>query len=453
MVVLWHNQRSAIDWMKPRQFGLIGHEMGCGKSRTLIESVKDIDLVLIVCPIAVGPAWLKQAGLYDSERTVCLAVNGSSKSRAQQVKSAVQSGGRLIVVLNYDSAWRGDLAKAVAKTAWGAIVLDESHRIKSPSSKVSRWAAKFCETHPTAKRICLTGTPTPQDPRDWYGQFRFLDPSVLGTNFQSFQSRIAVSHPQYKGFILRWLDNGLKAMSERIDEHVHRVTAAEVLDLPEAIHTEISVELSSDTRRFYQDLEREMIARIGEDGVVTAANKMVVVGRLHLAASGYCRADGEEHFRPINGTPEKRAALSEWLKDFPAKEPLVVFCWYHADIEEVSAECQQSGRTFSELSGRRNQLCEWQCGDTEVLIVQQQSGGAGIDLTRACYCVYYSLSHSLGQYEQSLARLRRPGQTRPCRYYHVVATDTVDEDIYSALRDKRDVVESIFSRLTRRSKS
>jgi len=353
---LWGNQRAGIDWLSIRKFGMIGHEMGCGKSRTLIESVKPIDLVLIVCPIAVGPAWAKQARLYDTGRKVCVAVSGPGKKRAAQIRDAVAAGGRLIVVVNYDSVWRGDISKVVREVQWGAIVLDESHRIKSPGSKVSKWFAKFYETHPDAKRICLTGTPTPQDPRDWYGQFRFMDPTVLGTNYQAFQSRIAVSHPQYKGFILRWLDDGLKAMSERIDPHVHRVTAEEVLDLPDAIHTEIAVELSTDTRRFYQALEREMIAHVGEGETVTAANKMVVVSRLHLAASGYCRVDGDDTFRPINGTPEKRAAFAEWLEDFPKAEPLVVFCWYTVDIEEVAAECRKSGRTCSILSGKYNQL-------------------------------------------------------------------------------------------------
>jgi SNF2 family DNA or RNA helicase len=85
-----------------------------------------------------------------------------------------------------------------------------------------------------------------------------------------------------------------------------------------------------------------------------------------------------------------------------------------------------------------------------VIVIQQQSGGAGIDCTRASHCCYYGISHSLGDYEQSLARLRRPGQTKTCRYYHFVVKNTVEETIYEALQNKRDVVEEVLSRLTRR---
>jgi SNF2 family DNA or RNA helicase len=96
------------------------------------------------------------------------------------------------------------------------------------------------------------------------------------------------------------------------------------------------------------------------------------------------------------------------------------------------------------------ELERWQAGDATILGVQIQSGGLGIDCTRAAYAFYYSLGFSLGDYEQSLARLRRPGQTRCVRYYHLVAKHTVDEQVYAALRDRRVVVDAVMERLTKR---
>ena len=80
-----------------------------------------------------------------------------------------------------------------------------------------------------------------------------------------------------------------------------------------------------------------------------------------------------------------------------------------------------------------------------------QSGGVGIDCSRAAFAFYYSLGFSLGDYEQSLARLRRPGQTRMVRYYHLVAPGTVDEQVYAALRDRKHVIESVMTQLTKRT--
>jgi SNF2 family DNA or RNA helicase len=85
--------------------------------------------------------------------------------------------------------------------------------------------------------------------------------------------------------------------------------------------------------------------------------------------------------------------------------------------------------------------------DVDVLGVQIQSGGVGVDLTRTRYCIYYGVGYSLGDYQQSLARVHRPGQTRPVVYNHLVATGTVDEGVYAALDSKRDAVEAVIERM------
>jgi SNF2 family DNA or RNA helicase len=110
---------------------------------------------------------------------------------------------------------------------------------------------------------------------------------------------------------------------------------------------------------------------------------------------------------------------------------------------------EAAGRRYYELSGRINQLEDWKTerpGDRPagVIAVQIRAGGAGVDLTRACYCVYYSLGFSLGDYDQSRRRINRPGQTRPVRFYHLIANDTVDEKVYAALKAKTDVVSHIM---------
>ena len=94
-------------------------------------------------------------------------------------------------------------------------------------------------------------------------------------------------------------------------------------------------------------------------------------------------------------------------------------------------------RTARELSGSRHELEEWQDGAGQVLAVQIQAGGLGVDLTRAAYCIYYSLGFSLSEYEQSLARVHRPGQTRPVAYYHLIAEHTVDRREMNQRADDR----------------
>ena len=82
-----------------------------------------------------------------------------------------------------------------------------------------------------------------------------------------------------------------------------------------------------------------------------------------------------------------------------------------------------------------------------MVAVQVRAGEAGIDLSRACYCIYYSLGFSLGDYHQSRRRVNRPGQTRSVRYYHLVANNTVDERVYRLLRNKQNVVQALIDEI------
>jgi SNF2 family DNA or RNA helicase len=203
--------------------------------------------------------------------------------------------------------------------------------------------------------------------------------------------------------------------------------------------------------KFYRQLEKEMTAEISA-GTVTAANALTKLLRLQQATSGYARTD-EAGTVLIDGMPTKRAVLEDRLSDLPVTEPVVVFCRFRSDLDDVQAAARELGREYAEVSGERKDLERWQAGDAVILGVQIQSGGVGIDLTRAAYAVYYSLGYSLGDYEQSLARLRRPGQTRCVRYYHLVAPGTVDQQVYAALRERRSVVEAVLQNLSPRKES
>ena len=425
----WRHQIDAAEWAGERKHAMLALDRGTGKTLTALMIVGGKSLK----PVLLG--------------------TGSTAKRAKSMAQEIalrSTGSRLAVVTNYDSVWRGELGKAISKHKWSAIILDESHRIKSPGGRASRWLASLARANPQARLLCLTGTPMPHSPLDLYGQFRFLDPSVFGTSFTRMRARYAECDMMFPSKVKRWIRQD--ELTSTLNKHSFRVSASEVLDLPPAIHETIPVVLSGQARKFYDTLESDMIARI-EAGTVVASNALTQLLRLQQATSGYTAIEnesGESRSHAIDGSPSKRIALEDWMDDLPVCEPVVVFCRFRCDLEEVAAACRRLGRSHSELSGVRNSLAEWQSGETSVLAVQIQSGGVGIDLTRASYCVYYSLGFSLGDYEQSLARLHRPGQTRCVRYYHLVAKDTVDEIVYESLRKRKEIVDGVLHRLTKR---
>lgn len=423
----WQHQQEFVRWYAQRRSGLLAADMGTGKTF----------------------ATLLALGLTTRELVHVDLCSGTTEARAKKLGNALASaGGRtLVVTVNYEAVWRGEVGKAVEAVKWSAIVLDESHRVKSPGGKASRWLAKLAEKQPIARRLCLTGTPMPHSPLDLYGQFRFLDPAVFGTSFTRMRAEYAECDARFPSKVKRWKNQD--RLTAKLDEHSWRVSSDEVLDLPEAIHERIPVVLSTKVRRYYRAMESNMTAEL-ENGTVTAGDALTKLLRMSQATGGYAKLDDSGSLVAIDGTPAKRMALADRLEDLPATEPVVVFARFRSDLDDIAAVARELGREYAEVSGERKDLERWQAGDAVILGVQMQSGGVGIDCSRAAFAFYYSLGYSLGDYEQSLARLRRPGQTRCCRYYHLVCEDTVDEAVYAALREKRDVIAAVMDRLSRR---
>ncbi len=145
----------------------------------------------------------------------------------------------------------------------------------------------------------------------------------------------------------------------------------------------------------------------------------------------------------------KKDTLAEILDGLPVQEKVAVFCKFRHDLDNVRKVAESQGRRYGEVSGRQDDLIDSRFPpDTDVLGVQIQAGGAGVDLSAAAYCVYYTVGFSLGDYEQSLARTHRPGQERSVTYYHLIAEQTVDERVYAALSERKDVVTAVLERVS-----
>jgi SNF2 family DNA or RNA helicase len=85
-----------------------------------------------------------------------------------------------------------------------------------------------------------------------------------------------------------------------------------------------------------------------------------------------------------------------------------------------------------------NAIERWNAGKIELLLVHPKSAGHGLNLQHGGNkIVFVSLPWSLELYEQTVGRLHRGGQTQPVWCYLLLCNKTIDERIWSALRDKR----------------
>lgn len=463
----WVHQRRAFHFARELPAAGIFIGMGGGKSRVAVDLVRDAgdEKVLIICPKNVIGVWPKQFQLYaPDEYRIVYPTKGSVAKRAEEIQRVMDlrvpgvEWPPLVVIVNYDSAWRSPMAKLLLDTDWDRVILDESHRVKSPSGKATKFVAKLA---PSAKRrLCLTGTPMPHSPLDVYGQYRFLDRGIFGTSHLKFRNRYAVLggfprlqwNPETRQQemlgteVIGWQNE--EELAERTYSIAYRIADTEldeILGLEPPVHVTRDVQLSAPESAVYKRMYRDFCADVGA-GLVVADNALVRLLRLAQVTSGYLPDPDDPKAPPTLLGASRAQAFEELLDDLPPDEQVVVFARFTHDLDEIERVAGNLGRSYAELSGRRRDglTDEATLGDAAVTGVNIRSGGEGVDFSRSHYCVLYSVGFSLGDYEQALKRTHRPGQKHRVEYLHLVAPNTVDEQVYAALREHKDVVEYVL---------
>ncbi len=545
MTALWPHQQAAIDQIAPLGRGMLGMDTGTGKSLTAIELLRiwGCRRTLIVCPLAMVRVWPRELRKHGIGWATIALDAGTAEKRTKDLLTAdlcaTVDGSPLVATVNYEATISKGISDALQRIGWDCLILDEAHKAKGPTGKASTFLWQL--SGPIPHRLGLTATILHDRPEDAFAQYRIIDPTLFGTDYDSFRRRYCVTElDQLKADLDRHLQSAVRKIREahqqgllaltprsqrndleqkygrelvsaigagnwppRAPQDERRILQAagnayinwrlrkapwmrhttarytnlddlqarmatvtvscrkrDVLDLPPVLHEERIVTLTPKTRKAYEAMRTELRAEL-DGGEIHAANVLAKSVRLAQIVNGFCTlvqsardengneyhdADGrvvEEHVTVEIGT-EKQAALEDILSGLPADEPVAVFGTFHHDLETIRSAAEACGRTSCELSGRRNDLDSWQAGEANVIAVQCRSGGAGVDFTRACYQVYLAHPWSLGDYEQSLGRIDRPGQTRPVTYIHIVAAETIDEAIMDALEAKRSLADVVM---------
>lgn len=455
----WAHQTSAYLYKGKRAAALFAMEMGTGKSKPTVDLCVNNDYrqMLVLCPTSVRGVWRREFEKWAPNHFELLVLDKSSWGTKRQADEADKflrmckaRNVPAVVIQNYESASYSQKNKMpfgdwAVSQKWDLICCDESHRIGKPNTNISKLCAKL---HFSAKnRLCLTGTPLSHSPLDIFGQFRFLDPGVFGTSWALFRSRYAVSGHFGRDHVVAYQNED--ELSTLMNLMTYHVKADDVLELPEVTHQKVRTTLSSKSLRVYQQLEKEMIASVG-DGVITVDNAMVKMLRLQQITSGYLPVLNKKEEVVLEKLgDEKQKVLGDILVDVPKDEPVVVFCRFNEDLRRIEEIAKKTGRRYGEISGSRKDLTPHATmpDDVDLMGVQLQAGGVGIDLTRARIGVYYSIGYSLSDYLQSVARMHRPGQERPVSYYHITVKGTADEAVYAAIERRRDIVDAVLDYL------
>ena len=427
------HQVEGTRFLTERQVGALFDEQGLGKSKQLVDAVKEnidagaIDGALIVCPNTLKATWAEEIEKHSGLK---YAVFGAGRS-ARRV--AFRSLRAAFYVINYEAV-AAELAglRALLRFKRMAFVLDESHRIKSPGANVTK--AVHSLRRDAARRYVMTGTPVANKPEDLWAQIFFLDDGrSLGSDFRAFRERFCTPEGGY---------TNVDELRERLAAICLRREKAGTLDLPPKTLTYVNVTLAGQQARLYDELRRNLAVWIrdmsGAEILAHAENILARLVRLAQLASNPTLLDSS-----YSETPAKFVILDELLRGYLAEptEKAIVWTSFVGNISALlrrlerykpvalHGEMDTSSRNAAVRAFKNNAA-------VRLMIANPAAAREGLTLTQARTAIYVDRTFNLVDFLQSQDRIHRISQAKACEIVVLNAAHTIDEFIDFALAQK-----------------
>lgn len=349
------------------------------------------------------------------------------------------------------------------KLGFDTLVIDELSKFKHASS--GRFKALKLVHHLFDRRWGLTGSPASNGLMDLFGQCFILDQGrTLGPYITHFRNKYFLPHPSGFGWVIR--EGAAEEIYERVEPLALRMAADDYLDLPKLIPNNIRVDLPPKVRQVYDQLEADMLAKVGEK-IITAANA--------AAASTKCRqvANGGVYMDPdilkllkepkskrewTNLHTEKLDALEDLIEELSGSPLLVAYDFEH-DLDRLKS---RFGKDIPYIGGgvtaKRSKELEqaWNRGELPYLFGHPASIGHGLNLQEgdAHHVCWHSLTWDYELYDQFIRRVLRQGNRHQKVFvHHLIARDTVDEAMLGSLKSKMKGQNALFDALKKLAKA
>jgi SNF2 family DNA or RNA helicase len=433
---LLQHQRDGVTFLTESGAGLLAFEQGLGKTFVAIEAFRRliengvVDKLLVICPNSLKRNWVAEFSKFAPSVSTEVA-EGLPKTR----RAIFRESSADVLITSYETA-RAEVTSllALAQRQRTVLVLDESHAAKnwkSQTSTAARTIAPFCNY-----RWLLSGTPVTNTATDLFTQIEIIEPGrrSLGS-LEVFKARLED-------------DPSASFAQDVIQRLVMRRTKEQCLDLPAKSYTDVRVDLPQWQRQLYDAMRDEMVCEIeamsGQQFRAFAPTALAKLTRLIQLASNPALI-----FPELEQVPAKFDALEGIIEDILSVPGRKVIIWsnYVKSIETLLQRIEGSVAIYGGTPNDQRQgiASSFQNDPTvRVLIANPAAAGTGFTLTAASYTIYETLSWRYDHYAQSQDRNHRIGQTQPVTYLRLLAADTIEEAIVSALERKSALARSLL---------
>lgn len=480
-------QQNAIDWLYNHDHSLALMPVGAGKSVTAWTALAELmDDGVISCPIVFAPlrvaqlVWSQErdewshlkgrpvvewggepSGWADSLWKQSRLLWGSRthlESRVPKIVDVVKrrvaeeklgtivaderrvnkelrrtAPPKAVHVTSYENLlWLCELY-APGESPFDAWVFDEIGKLKNPKSP--RYKAVRKHTKEAKLAIGLNATPAPEGFADLFTQVQIIDGGKLwGKSYYTWRQKF-FAPADWKGFNWRLQIGAQELLTKDLNTIAFKVDEQDLSYQRSMQHGQIVVELPPAARAAYAEMEKRMALEIAGQDDIVAMSAAAASMKLRQITSGFIYDEaGKAHILH----EEKQHALADLIDDM-GREPLLVAYEFAEDLEAIRRVWKNVpylGQGLSSVKAKEN-IDRWNKRELPVMALHKNSAGHGLNLQAGgSHVAWYTLPWDLEGWIQLCGRVDRQGQTRACYSHSIVARDSMDDRVWSALVQK-----------------
>ncbi|KAF7597369.1 hypothetical protein BBP40_006310 [Aspergillus hancockii] len=506
---------------------LLAHTMGLGKTMQVVSLLATISAAassddprvsqqvpaafhrsqaLILCPSSLIENWYEEFHMWAPELSNLgpyrkITTSFTLQERLQEIFDWDVDGGILIMsydlfrtwILNKETNKRGkplndsdfERVKECLLEGPNIIVADEAHKMKNPSTGISKAAMQFR----SKSRIALTGSPLANNLTDYFTMVNWITEGYLG-DFVEFKARFV--EPIQEGLYVDSTNTErrrslvkLQVLKETLAPKINRADISVLAgSLPAKVEFVITIPLTSIQKESYNSYVNSIMQGKREFRNAQMWSWLAILSlccnhpacfrdKLLSRASDAQKLDkkleeiemlpGDE---PISqaGLPNSEELVSEQERLFAsvpdmkaldlshrarilnliinesikAGDKVLVFSHSIPTLNYVEYILQASGRRYARLDGqtpvvtRQAATKKFNSGSAQqVYLISTRAGGLGLNIPGANRVIIFDFSFSPVWEEQAVGRAYRLGQQKPVFVYRFIAGGTFEEVMYN----------------------
>ena len=427
--MLYPFQQKALD--DTADFNRVAYYFDMGLGKTYIGAEKIIDLAesvnLVVCQKSKIDDWIKHIENKFSDCMIFdltkkddfeLFLNLSTRDYHARYSSVYKIG-----IINYDLIFR---RKQLLQLEYFTLLLDESSLIQNPAAKRTKFILKMKPRNV----ILLSGTPTAGKYENLWSQLHLLGWNISQKAFE--QNYVNWKKIEVGGFVHKIVDKdnpykNVERMKNKMRAHgAVFMKTEEVHDLPAQNIIEVKVK----TTKEYHKFQKKNIVEIGN---------ITLVGDNILSKRIYSRMLCGQY------NSDKLSALRDLCES--TNDRLIVFYNFNEELEVLRDICNLLERPVSEINGHKKDLAAYENESNSITLIQYKAGSHGLNLQKANKIIYFTLTDEAELFIQSMKRIHRIGQEKPCFYYILLCENSIeDKEILPTLGIRERYTDELFKK-------